>query len=202
MTMPRCAGRQCRRLRICRAAAGITPRLAGNMRCRCRIRCRIRIQTPTRIRSHGPAAAWGVEMAWFFCFGMLSVAAVGSNQPTAQTRNVRELVTQLSASDPITRTRASCELRDLGDGAFEAVQPLIGLMADAAPVQADVCRSGSWRGGANDLTTPGEQAAAALVAIGTRVFQPVFATLKSPAWVARRNAAWALGALDDRRALP
>ena len=64
------------------------------------------------------------------------------------------------------------------------------MLGDAAPVEASVCGRRSWRGSADDLTSPGEQAAAALVAIGTRAFQPVLDTLKSPVWIARRNAAW------------
>ena len=64
-----------------------------------------------------------------------------------------------------------------------------------------MCNRSWWRGSADDLTSPGEQAAAALVAIGTRAFQPVLNTLRSPTWTARRNAAWALGAFDDSRAV-
>ena len=71
----------------------------------------------------------------------------------AQARDVAELVRQLSASDPAARARASCGLRDLGDAAFDALQPLIGLLADAAPVDASICHTGSWHGNANDLTT-------------------------------------------------
>ena len=64
-----------------------------------------------------------------------------------------------------------------------------------------MCGRRSWRGTADDLTSPGEQAAAALVAIGTRAFQPVLGALHSAVWIARRNAAWALGAFDDQRAV-
>jgi HEAT repeat protein len=134
-------------------------------------------------------------------FPLLALAALASGSDVVQPRDVRELASQLSASDPATRARAACDLRDLGDAAFDAVQPLVGLLADAAPVEAGVCRTGAWRGNGNDLTTPGELAAAALVAVGSRTFEPVLAVLHSPAWVARRNAAWALGALDDRRAV-
>src|SRR6185503_3704320 len=69
------------------------------------------------------------------------------------------------------------------------------------PIESSVCGRRWWRGEANDLTSPGEQAAAALVAIGTRAFQPVLSALGSTTWAARRNAAWALGALDDQRAV-
>ena len=99
------------------------------------------------------------------------------------------------------RVRAACEIRELGDTAGDAMQPLVGMLGDAAPVESSVCGRRSWRGTADDLTSPGEQAAAALVAIGTRAFQPVLSSLRGPVWTARRNAAWALGAFDDERAV-
>ena len=97
--------------------------------------------------------------------------------------------------------RAACGLRELGDRAVDAIGPLVALLADAAPVDGDVCGRRWSRHGDDNLTSPGEQAAAALVAIGTRAFQPLLAALKQDAWIARRNAAWALGALDDNRAV-
>ena len=96
----------------------------------------------------------------------------------AQTRAVRELVADLRASDAEARARAACELRERGDSAAEAVQPLVLLLADAAPVSASVCPQRWWRGDRDDLTSPGEQAATALVAIGSRSFQPVLAALR------------------------
>ena len=121
----------------------------------------------------------------------------------AQERGVRELVALLRASDPVSRARAACDLRELGDRAAEAIDPLIALMDDATPVSEDVCETNrNWGGRDGELTTPGKQAASALVAIGSRSFTPVLNTLGSSLWVARRNAAWALGALRDTRAVP
>src|SRR4051812_20373621 len=132
---------------------------------------------------------------------MLTSPANDYRDPGAQTRSVRELITELGASDPATRARAACEMRELGDTAAEAIQPLAAMLGDAAPVETLVCNRSWWRGNANDLTSPGEQAAAALVAIGSRAFEPVLKALGSTMWAARRNAAWALGALDDQRAV-
>ena len=120
----------------------------------------------------------------------------------AQGRNVRELIAELNASDPAARARVACEIRELGDSAAEAIQPLVAMLGDAAPVEALVCNRSWWRGNPNDLTSPGEQAAAALVAIGSRAFDPVLSALRNTTWAARRNAAWALGAFDDQRAVP
>ena len=73
-------------------------------------------------------------------------------------------------------------------------------LATPLPSIARCARENWWR---NDdkLTTPGEQAAAALVSIGSRTIEPLLAALQQPQWVTRRNAAWALGALDDARAV-
>jgi HEAT repeat protein len=123
---------------------------------------------------------------------------------TSQNRDVQTLVGELASDDAAVRARAACELKKAGDRAAEAIAPLVQLLADASPVDRAVCREHWWRGSdkGDNLTSPGEQAAAALVGIGTRAFQPLMASLQQPVWVARRNAAWALGALDDMRAVP
>jgi HEAT repeat protein len=138
----------------------------------------------------------------------LIVVAIGSfalhaSPLLAQERGVRELVGLLRASDPVSRARAACDLRELGDRAADAIEPLVALMDDATPISEDVCENNrNWGGRDGELTTPGKQAAAALVAIGSRSFTPVLNALRSSVWVARRNAAWALGALRDTRAVP
>ena len=118
----------------------------------------------------------------------------------AQTRSVSDMIAGLSADDPAARARAACDIRAEGDEAANAIAPLVRLLGDASPVERSVCRQ-HWRMGSEELTTPGEQAAAALVSVGSRAFDPVVGALHQPQWVARRNAAWALGALDDPRAV-
>ena len=142
----------------------------------------------------------GLPLVAFLSLAPLPDDHGGERSFPAQTRAARDLVTDLSAGDAAVRAKAACELRELGDGAGEAIQPLVNLLGDAAPVDPSVCGRRWWRGGDDDLTSPGEQAAAALAAIGTRAFQPVLAALRATSWPARRNAAWTLGALDDRRA--
>ena len=114
---------------------------------------------------------------------------------------VEELSTHLAASDPAVRARAACDLRDRGDNAAAAIDALIALLPDASPLERSVCRQNWWRWDPDNPTTPGEQAASALVAIGSRAFEPLVKALGHNAWFARRNAAWALGALDDIRAV-
>jgi HEAT repeat protein len=112
----------------------------------------------------------------------------------------------LASADPSTRTRAACALRELGSQAAPAMPRLVAMLEDASPVDAAICGERTWGNGrfrgAQEMTTPGEQAASALVAIGTPAYDPLTKSLASPAWIARTNAAWALGALGNRRAVP
>ncbi|MEO6237109.1 MAG: HEAT repeat domain-containing protein [Vicinamibacterales bacterium] len=109
----------------------------------------------------------------------------------------------LASPDPSLRARAACELRQLGSGAGPALPRLVAMLDDGSPVDPAVCAERTWRHGwSDDATSPGEQAASALVAIGTPAYEPLAKTLAAPAWIARKNAAWALGALGNRAAIP
>lgn len=112
----------------------------------------------------------------------------------------------LASADPSTRARSACELRELGNLSAPAMPKLIAMLEDGSPVDATVCGERTWGNGrfrgAQEMTTPGEQAASALVAIGTPAFDPLTKVLTSTAWIARSNAVWALGALGNRRATP
>jgi HEAT repeat protein len=117
--------------------------------------------------------------------------------------DVNALVAQLRAADPAQRVTAACELQRLGAAAKAAIPALVERLADASPVDPKVCGEGRtwWKKFEPQQTTPGEEAAAALVAIGSASFQPLVGAARDPQWVARRNAVWALGALDDERAV-
>jgi HEAT repeat protein len=110
----------------------------------------------------------------------------------------------LASADPSVRTRAACELRELGSGAAPMLSRLTSMLDDGSPVDPAVCGDRTWRHGgwSEDVTSPGEQAASALVAIGSPAYDPLIKVLAAPAWIARRNAAWALGALRNRNAVP
>lgn len=119
----------------------------------------------------------------------------------AQRAAAAELTTQLTSPDAATRTRAACGLRKIGSEAVSALDALVAMLGDDAHVPRSVC-GGPWRGGHDWLTTtPGEQAAAALTKIGGQSVDPLLRTLKHTSAAARRNAAWALGALDSQRAV-
>ena len=109
----------------------------------------------------------------------------------------------LGSADPAVRTRGACTLRDVGGLAAPAVPRLAALLADGSQVDEGVCGDRTWRtiGHPDHLTSPGEQAASALLAIGSAAYDVFAGALKSPAWIARTNAAWGLGALRDTRAV-
>ena len=112
----------------------------------------------------------------------------------------------LGSADPVARTKAACDLRELGSQAAPAMTRLVALLDDGSPVEHAVCGERTWGNsrfrGAQEMTSPGEQAASALVAIGTPALEPLMKALGGSAWIARSNAAWALGALGNGRAVP
>jgi len=117
----------------------------------------------------------------------------------------------LASPDPATRTRAACELRELGDQAAPVIPRLAAMLDDGSPVDPAVCAERTWRfrgalrqgsGQAQDSTTTGEQAASALVAIGAPAQPALLKALSAAVWIARRNAAWGLGALNSSEAVP
>ena len=112
-----------------------------------------------------------------------------------------DLVTRLRDQDPRTRTIAACDLQRMGSAARTAIAALVERLPDASPVDPKVCGDDRhyWSKDIEQQTSPGEEAAAALVAIGTESLPLLTTAARAPQWVARRNAVWALGALDDAR---
>jgi HEAT repeat protein len=119
-----------------------------------------------------------------------------------QTTALSAAAAGLASPDPAARTRAACKLRELGREAAPALAQLAAMLDDGSPVEGGVCGEHTWRFHGNDATTPGEQAASAMVAIGAAAYSPFTRALTGPAWIARKNAAWGLGALDASEAVP
>jgi len=149
------------------------------------------------------AILMGVIAATFVATESWSPAREVSVRVTAQKLTSEALIASLSAADPAVRAKAACDLRKQGEEAAPALGALVALLEDAAPVEAEVCRRHWGRSAHGDraVTTPGQEAAGALVSIGQRAVPSLLAALDSSSWAARRNAAWALGALDEPRAV-
>ena len=99
----------------------------------------------------------------------------------------------LRSGKPQQKAAAAYWLGQQRAAAAEAVSPLVELLGDATQVDPKQYRQ-------HRLTkmTVGEEVAAALVNIGHSSIDPLIQVLKSsPQAEARKNAAWALGALHD-----
>ena len=129
---------------------------------------------------------------------LTAACALSTTQP-----DVTAAAAGLTSADPVVRTKAACSLRELGRQAAPALPQLAAMLDDGSPVEPGVCGERTWRfRGGDERTTPGEQAASAMVAIGSPAYPPFAKALAGPAWIARRNAAWGLGALDASEAVP
>jgi HEAT repeat protein len=149
-------------------------------------------------------AGWRNAIAAVGSLAALSI--VGSTalarQQTPSAKDLSVLIEMLGSPDPVVRVSVACA-RNVFDASMTAAIPaLVELLDDAEQVSPDVCREdrrGWW--GKEDSITAGQEAARALVRIGVASFDSLVQALASPGPVARRNAAWALGALDDPRAV-
>src|SRR4029450_1900953 len=120
-----------------------------------------------------------------------------------EAQDAGDLVTRLRDADPRTRTIAACDLQRMGSASRSAIAALIARLSDASPVDPKVCGEDRhyWSKDIEQQTSPGEEAAAALGAIGTESLPSLAGAARAPQWVARRNAVWALGALHDGRSV-
>ena len=117
-------------------------------------------------------------------------------------QDTADLAARLRDADPRTRTIAACDLQRMGSQCAQARSrhsssdcrmPHRSIRRSAARIVTTGGRTSTIR------PRPGRKAAAALVAIGTESLPSLITASRAPQWVARRNAVWALGALDDAR---
>lgn len=100
----------------------------------------------------------------------------------------------LKSGGPQERAAAAYWLGQQHSAAAEAVDPLVELLGNSTAIDPTRYRSNRIL----QKLTLGEEAAAALVNIGHPAIEPLIRVLKSsPVPEARKNAAWALGALHD-----
>ena len=138
------------------------------------------------------------------CLAVVSVGAPATRAqqqpPTA--KDLSAVIEMLRSPDPVVRVSVACARDVFNSSATAAIPALIDLLNDAEPVSPEVCREDHrrWWGDEHPIT-PGQEAARALVRIGTASFDPLVKALENGGATARRNAAWALGALDDSAAV-
>jgi HEAT repeat protein len=121
-------------------------------------------------------------------------------QQTDVSSDTQANIQKLSSANAKERSEAACRLGKARAAA--AIPALIQLLSDDTPVEQPVCdEKGNWRGREMNKTTPGEIAAVALSQIGREAVEPLTAALRSSAWQARTNAAFALGLIHDDRVI-
>ena len=149
-------------------------------------------------------ALWRNVIAASACLATVAVAAPGSRawQQTPSTKDLATVIDMLRSPDPVVRVSVACSREVFNESAAAAIPALIDLLDDAEPVSPEVCRDDHrrWWGDEQPITA-GQESARALVRIGIASFDPLTKALASAGPTARRNAAWALGALDDQRAV-
>lgn len=149
-----------------------------------------------------PIAQWRNVMATAICLMAIAMPTVDAWQtPTA--KDLSAVIDMLRSPDPVVRTGVACSRKVFNASAAAAIPALIDMLDDDEPVAPEVCREDGrqWWGDDRRPITPGQEAARALVRIGTASFDPLAKALTGGGPTARRNAAWALGALDDQRAV-
>jgi hypothetical protein len=144
------------------------------------------------VKKAGVSLCLGLALLVFTGFGSKENPAPppGRNPPPEVFRHIALLRTGKAQQ----RAAAAYWLGQQREAAASAVQALAGLLGDATEVDPSQYRQGK----AEPKSTLGIEAAAALVNIGHPSIEPLIRVLKtSPQPEARKNAAWALGALHE-----
>jgi HEAT repeat protein len=151
-----------------------------------------------------PIALWRDVIATVGCLAAVAVAgrAAYAWQQTPSTTDLSTVIDMLQSPDPVVRVSVACARDVFNESARAAIPALVDLLNDAEPVSPEVCRDDRRRWWGDDRpVTAGQESARALVRIGFASVDPLVKALGSGGPTARRNAAWALGALDDQRAV-
>ncbi len=152
-----------------------------------------------------PIAWWRRATAMLICLLAIAMALPDAHaRQTPSAKDLSAVIAMLRSPDPVVRTGVACSRKVFDASAAAAIPALIEMLDDDEPVAPEVCREDGrpWWGDDRRPITPGREAASALVRIGVASFDPLVKVLGAMGQVARRNAAWALGALDDQRAVP
>src|SRR5437764_7622324 len=108
-------------------------------------------------------------------------------------------VSELSSPDPVKRATAACALKRMGARATAAIPSLVGLLADDTSIEPIRCEDvGAYK--SSEKTSPGEEAAKALAAMGGAAVAPLSDALGNSNWKVRKVAAWALGEIRSANA--
>lgn len=138
------------------------------------------------------------QVGFSLCLGMVLffLTGFGPKRPTSPQHvenDVAHHIALLKSGKPQQKAAAAYWLGQQRAAAAAAVDPLVELLGDATEIDP-----AKYRQRRLEKLTLGEEVAAALVNIGHPSIEPLIKVLKtSPQSEARKNAAWALGALHD-----
>ena len=129
-----------------------------------------------------------------------SIASSVSAIPVPQ--NLDDLIRQLGSNDATERAMAACQIgRMRSSDVRPAMDTLLALLGDDTPVDGKLCREGEDWGDRWKESSPGREAAIALEEVGRAAVEPLIAKLEDDNPAARKNAAFALGLIEDDRAV-
>jgi len=114
------------------------------------------------------------------------------NIPSHISAHVRQQIERLYSPAPQERANAAIRLGQMGEEAVPAIPFLVGMLADISQLVAR---------GDGPETSPGLEAARALVRIGRPVVEPLVSVLRDEDSYIQRYAAWVLGQIGDPRAV-
>lgn len=142
------------------------------------------------LRNTGLVLGLGIAIVASSGFAPRRASAPVSRGAQALTQHIA----MLKSGRPQDKAAAAYWLGQQKSAAAAAVDSLVGLLGDMSEVNPSHYRAKTVL----QKMTVGEEAAAALVNIGHFSIEPLIRVLKtSPEPEARKNAAWALGALHD-----
>lgn len=145
------------------------------------------------VAPHRAILVLGLLCALVGLSGFTAGRAVSADHPR-EGEAINRHILMLKSGKPQQKAAAAWWLGQQRTAAASAVEHLVTLLGDANEVDPALYRSNP----ALNKPTLGEEAAAALVNIGHPSIEPLIHVLKtSPLAEARKNAAWALGALHD-----
>lgn len=135
---------------------------------------------------------------------VVCLAATGGDaqhRPPATPAAVAEQAARLSGADAAARALAACHLGEMGLDALPALTALTQLLADATPVMPVICGREtlpSFTSLPEGTTTPGYQAARALVLLGNDGHDALVRAASSSQPAIRRHAVRGLLRVRDR----
>ena len=139
------------------------------------------------------------QAGFSLCLGLVFFMLTGfgpkrsANPPHTTGNEVARHIAMLKSGRPQQKAEAAYWLGQQRAAAAVAVDPLVELLGDVTEIDP-----AKYRQHRLEKLTLGEEVAAALVNIGHPSIEPLIKVLKtSPQSEARKNAAWALGALHD-----